>query len=277
MTKLRKQTSAPTLGLALALAAFVPGAFADSPPPAADNSAELAKKLANPIANLISLPIKVDWDTGIGPAEASATTYVIQPVVPISLNADWNVISRTIIPYVERQSPLTGGHGESGLADVTQSFFFSPKAPTSGGWIWGAGPVLLLPTASNNAIGSEKWGAGPTAVVLRQDSGWTYGILANHIWSFAGDDDRADISATFLQPFLSYTTKTYTTFSINTESTYDWKNEQWTVPLNLSVSQLLKFGQQPVSFALGARHYVERPSNGPDWGLRFTVTFLFPK
>lgn len=192
----------------LMLAAAASGSVAQQ---STDDSAELAKKLSNPIASLISVPIKVDWDTGIGPADASRTTYVVQPVIPFSLNAEWTVISRTIIPYVDAQSPLTGGHGESGLADVTQSFFFSPKAPTSGGWIWGVGPVLL-PTASNNALGSEKWGAGPTAVVLRQENGWTYGLLANHVWSFAGDDKRADISAPYLQPFLSYTTKTYTTF-----------------------------------------------------------------
>lgn len=242
-----------------------------------NNSADLAKKLANPIASLISVPVKLDWDTGIGPARADRSTYVIQPVIPFSLNSDWTVISRTIIPYVDAQPPMAGGTRESGLGDITQSFFFSPKEPTRGGWLWGAGPVLLLPSASNKAVGSEKWGAGPTAVLLRQDSGWTYGVLANHIWSIAGTDSRADINATFVQPFLSYTTKTYTTFGLNTESTYDWKSKSWTAPINLSISQLMKLGQQPVSFALGYRHYVEKPTGGPDWGLRFTVTFLFPK
>jgi hypothetical protein len=137
--------------------------------------------------------------------------------------------------------------------------------------------VLSLPTASKDALGSEKYGAGPTVVMLRQESGWTYGMLANHVWSFAGNDSRADVSATFIQPFISYTTKTYTTFGLNTESTYDWEASQWTVPINATVSQLLKFGKQPVSFLLGYRNYVDAPTGGPDWGLRFQVTFLFPK
>jgi len=244
----------------------------------ADASAELAKKLQNPVAALVSVPLKLDWDTGIGPADADRSVYVVQPVIPFSLNQEWNLISRTIVSvYIDAQSPVAGGSDTSGSGDVLQSFFFSPKALTAGGWIWGVGPVLSLPTASKDALGSEKYGAGPTVVVLRQDSGWTYGMLANHVWSFAGNDSRADVSATFIQPFISYTTKTYTTFGLNIESTYDWEARQWTVPINASVSQLMKFGKQPVSFAFGYRNYVDAPTGGPDWGLRFTVTFLFPK
>ena len=114
-------------------------------------------------------------------------------------------------------------------------------------------------------------------VLLKQQSGWTSGLLANHIWSVAGDNDRADVSSTFLQPFVSYTTKTFTTIGLNTESTYDWEDSQWTVPLNLFVSQLLKLGKLPIQFQLGGRYYAEKPDGGPDWGLRFTVTLLFPK
>jgi len=241
-----------SLGLALTGSA----ALAQPATGAADQSAELAQKLSNPVAALISVPFKLNWDTGIGPAGADRSTYIVQPVIPIALSPDWNLISRTIVPYIDAQSPVAGGSDESGLGDTTQSFF---------------------KTATNDALGSEKWGAGPTAVLLRQDSGWTYGVLANHIWSFGGNDQRADISATFLQPFLSYTTKTATTWGVNTESTYDWKNSQWTVPLNVQVSQLMKLGAQPVSFALGLRSYLERPQGGPDWGLSFTVTLLFPK
>jgi hypothetical protein len=135
----------------------------------------------------------------------------------------------------------------------------------------------MLPTATDDLLGTEKWGVGPTAVLLKQQNGWTYGALANHLWSFAGAGDRAEVNATFIQPFFSYTTKTFTTLGLNTEATYDWDQSQWTLPLNASVSQLLKLCQQPVSFALGVKYYAEKPSGGPDWGIRFSITFLFPK
>ena len=154
----------------------------------------------------------------------------VQPVIPISLNDDYNLILRTIVPIKANEFPNRG----SGLGDVLQSFFIGPKAEING-WVVAAGPVMLYPTATDRTLGGGKWGAGPTAVVLKQQSGFTYGILANHIWSFAGSSDRSEVNATFLQPFFSFTTKTYTTFGVNTESTYDWKNSQWTVPINAFV------------------------------------------
>jgi hypothetical protein len=161
------------------------------------------------------------------------------------------------------------------LGDTTQSFFLSPKAPV-GGWILGAGPVGYYPTATDPALGAGQWGIGPTIVALRQEHGFTYGILANQIWSVTGWGSQY-VNSTFLQPFVSYTTKTYTTFSVNTESTRNWEAEQWTVPVNFAVQQLVKIGKQPIAFQIGYRYYADRPSGGPDWGLRFTVTFLFPK
>jgi hypothetical protein len=244
---------------------------------AQESEEDLAKKLQNPVASLISVPLQFNWDTGIGPEDASRYTLNVQPVIPFTLNKDWNLITRTILPFIHAESAVAGMDSKSGLGDIVQSFFLSPKAPTSGGWIWGAGPVFLYPSASDDALGADKWGAGPTAVLLKQDSGWTYGMLVNHIWSFAGEGTRPDVNATFLQPFVSYTTKTFTTFGLNTESTYDWENSQWTVPINVSVSQLVKVADQPISLQLGGRYYAEAVDGGPDWGLRFVVTFLFPK
>lgn len=240
-------------------------------------AAELAKKLSNPVASLISVPIQNNWDFGIGSANAMRYTVNVQPVIPFSLSDDWNLITRTIMPIIYAESPVPGGSDKFGLGDINQSFFFSPKAPTRGGWIWGAGPVFLYPSATDDVLGAGKFCLGPTAVLLKQEKGWTYGMLANQIWSVAGPGSRADVNATFLQPFVSYTTKTFTTFAAQTESTYDWENHQWTVPLIAQASQLLKIGKQPVSFGLGAKYYAEGPKGGPDWGLRFTVTFLFPK
>jgi hypothetical protein len=133
-------------------------------------------------------------------------------------------------------------------------------------------------TVSDHLLGAEKWGLGPTAVVLKQESGWTYGALVNHIWSVAGTSSRADISSTVLQPFLSYTTKTHTTFAANTESTYNWKTHEWAVPIHPSVKQLVKVGEQPLQLEAGARYWATSPDSGAHgWGARFTVTLLFPK
>jgi len=242
-----------------------------------DEEEALALQLANPLATLISVPIQTNWDRGIGPADAKRTTINIQPVVPFTLNEDWKLITRTIVPVIDAESPVSGGSDESGLGDITESLFFSPSKPTASGWIWGAGPVLLLPTASNDALGAEKWAVGPTAVALRQRNGWTTGALVNHLWSFAGEDNGKDINASFFQPFLSYTTQTATTLGLNTETSYDWDGDQWTVPLNVTAGQLLLLGKLPLSVTVGYRNYLEAPSGGPDWGMRLVVTPLFPK
>jgi hypothetical protein len=183
----------------------------------ADDAVELAKKLANPVAALISVPFQLNYDPDIGPAEdGERWTLNFQPVVPIELNKDWNLISRTILPVIDQQDIFPGAGSQTGIGDIVQSLFFSPKAPTESGWIWGVGPVFLLPTGSDELLTTDKWGGGPTGVALKQQGPWTYGILANHIWSFAGDDARPDVNSTFLQPFVNYTTPAAVSFILNT-------------------------------------------------------------
>jgi hypothetical protein len=243
--------------------------------PGGDDAAELAKQLQNPVASLISVPFQNNFDFNLGPNDDGFRyTLNFQPVIPFSLNQDYNLIIRTIVPIIS-QDDVIPGTSQGGLGDIVQSFFFSPKKPV-GGLILGFGPVFLYPSATDSLLGSEQWGAGPTGLVLKQTGGWTYGLLFNHIWSYTGESGRNYVDSTFLQPFVSYTTKTHTTFGVNTESTYDWHNSQWTVPINLSVSQLLKLGKMPVSLGLGLKYYAESPEGGPDWGVRFIVTPLFP-
>jgi hypothetical protein len=248
-----------------------------STPSRADDAQELAKKLSNPVSSLISVPFQYNYDHRIGRDDEGHKHQVnFQPVIPISLNSDWTLISRTIVPIIDQDdiAPLAGS--QFGLGDVTQSFFFSPKQPTNG-ITWGLGPVLLLPTGTDELLSTEKWGAGPTAVVLTQQSGWTVGVLANHIWSYAGDDARAEVDSTFLQPFISYTTPDAWTFGLNTESTYDWTAREWSVPINLTATKLTKIGDQPVSLGGGIRYWADSPDTGPEgWGARAIVTFLFP-
>jgi len=273
----KKLSVAAALVCGLALTAICPAFAQEAATDEKAAAAELAKKLQNPIASLISVPIQNNWDFGYGRENAMRYTANVQPVIPFSISEKWNVVTRTIVPIIYAESPVKGGDDRFGLGDIVQSFFFSPKEPTERGWVWGAGPALLYPSATHETLGGEQFGLGPTAVLLKQQKGWTYGLLANHLWSVAGDGNRDDISATYLQPFVSYTTKKFTTFALNTESTYDWENSQWTVPVVGQVSQLIKIAKQPVQFALAGKVYADKPDGGPDWGLRFTVTLLFPK
>jgi len=158
--------------------------WSDSPAQDTDSASEkeeLAKKLNNPVADLISVPIQANYDHEIGVNDNGDQWLInIQPVIPMSLNGDWNLISRTILPLY-RQEDFTPDFGtHAGPGDITQSFFFSPKEPVDG-TIWGAGPVILIPLANQDTMGGGKWGLGPTGVVLRQDGPWTIGALANHI------------------------------------------------------------------------------------------------
>ncbi|GAA0637181.1 hypothetical protein [Brevundimonas lenta] len=242
-------------------------------PPGSD--ADLAAKLSNPVSSMISVPIQWNYDCCIGPNDGARMTVNVQPVIPVPLNDDWNLVVRTILPIVYQQSTAPGVPRTTGISDITQSFFFTPSH-TRNGVTWAVGPVFLWPVGTEE-LGTQKWGAGPTGLLLKQDGGSTYGVLANHIWSYAGDDDRGDVSQTFLQPFFSYTTRGATTYGLNSEATYNWETRTWSVPINATISQLYKFGQQRVQVGAGARFYLTDEVGAPTWGLRANATFLFPQ
>ena len=202
----------------------------------------------------------------------------IQPVIPLTLSPDWNLISRTILPVNWSENAAVGSGQILGSGDTVQSLFLSPSK-TWNGLTWGAGPVFLLPTGSSDVYSAHQWGAGPTAVVLDQTGHWTIGILANHLWSFARTGYPApDVNATFLQPFVSYTTPDAWTFTLQSESTYDWSAHKWQVPVSAIVSKVVKIGPQLMSFGGGVRYYATSPNGSASgWGGRFIVTFLSPK
>ena len=195
------------------------------------SDAELAKKLANPISSLISVPLQYNHDCCFGPLEAERHLLNIQPVIPTKLNLNWNLIVRTILPVVSLQAPALGLDDTFGLSDTLQSFFVSPSN-TPGGVTWGVGPAIQWPTGTDPLIDSGKWAAGPTAAILKQQSGWTYGILANQIWSFAdagGPNHRPEVNQAFIQPFLA-SWKDSTTLTLNPESYYYWRTESGAFP-----------------------------------------------
>jgi hypothetical protein len=237
----------------------------------------LATQLQNPIASLISIPFQNNWEAGLGTTQ-SGTRYTLrfQPVVPTVINRDWNMITRPIISYVS-QRDVFGGTSQSGLSDTQLEIFFTPNQFQKDALLWGVGPVILIPTASETLLGTEKWGIGPSACALKQGGGWTYGALFTHLWSVAGNADRAAVSLSYLQPFLSRTTKMGTAITFSSETSYDWTSGQLTVPLIAGVGQILPLFGHYFNCSLAGVYHLSSPTNISPWACRFNVTLLLPK
>ena len=264
-------------GAVLLAIAAAPGAAEAA---AETDAAALAQKLSNPVASLISVPFQFNFDGNMGPLSGSKRrgeriTLNVQPVIPIAVDAEWNMISRTIVPIVWQKDivPLAGT--QFGLSDAVQSLFFSPAVPK--GAIWGVGPVLLVPTGTDDLLSGGKWGVGPTGVMLKQMGLWTVGALGNHIWSFAGASKSGDISATFVNPFITKASKSGFTYGVAADITYDWTGDRWTMPVSFTASQITKIGRQLVSVGGGLRYYAVSQDNAPHgFAGRFTLTLLYP-
>ncbi|MBD0830636.1 transporter [Aestuariibaculum sediminum] len=240
-----------------------------------DGADALAKQLQNPVASLISVPIQANYDMNIGSEEGTQFLTNVQPVIPISISENWNLIGRAIVPII-KQCDVRGNSGkDSGLGDAVISGFFSPKAPTKGGIIWGVGPVLLVPTATKDILGTEKFGLGPTAVALKQIKSLTVGCLVNHIWSVAGADTRADVNATFFQPFIAKNFSGGYALAFNTELTQNWDYDATSGTFHIVASKVVSFGSQMAQVFAGPRiHYGN--GNNAEWGIRAGLTLLFP-
>jgi len=262
--------------LALVAALLATPVLAQSAEEETHPAAKAALDLRNPVATLVSTHVQNDWDFGYGPAKATAYTASLIPAVPFSIGTNWNLITRTVVPAIDAESPVKGGGSHGGLGDIIETVYLSPNRPMHG-WYWGAGPGLILPSATDPVLGAGKWSTGPTVAVLRQNGAWTVGALTSHAWSFASAHTGPNVSTTYLQPFLPYSTERGTTFGVDTPSQYDWTLRQWTVPLEATIGQVVTIGRQQMELDLTGRWYAERAPGGPEWGLSMTITFLFPR
>jgi len=244
---------------------------------AQSEAAELAKKLANPISSLISVPFQNNTDYGIGDSNGTRNTLNVQPVVPFALGKKLNLITRIIMPVITQYDITSEGDKQSGLGDFVLSGFFSP-AVSKNGFTWGAGPVFLLPVGTNDYLTNKKFGIGPTVVALKQSKGFTYGALVNQIWSIAGEESRPDVNQFYMQLFFTYNWKTGAGLNLSVEDTENWQANTSTLFLTPMISGVTSLGKQKVQLAVGPRINVAAPSGGSsDWGWRAIATFLFPK
>ena len=242
---------------------------------AAQSTDELAKQTQNPIASLISVPFQGNWDFGLGNRDATATTMNFQPVVPFAISPSTNIVLRVIMPLTSQPSP-DGTTRYSGLGDVLTTAFFSPSK--AGRLIWGVGPAILLPTATNNRLGTEKFSIGPSVVLLTQPGKWTLGALGNQLWSTSGANDRPSVNQIYLQPFANYNLGKGLAVGVSMEASGAWHaQDMWTAPLLFSVSKITLLGKRPVNLAVAAGPMVASPTGGPSWRFRLAATFLFPK
>ena len=244
---------------------------------ASDESKKLAALAQNPIASAISLPLQYNYNGGYGRNNSrGGSIFNVQPVIPFSLGDDWNLVTRAIIPIVDLP---VGAHRKSGLSDINFTGFLSPAK--AGKWIWGIGPIMTFPTASDDFLGSEKTSMGPAFVALRMHGPWVYGGLLNNQWSIAGDDDREDVNSMLFNPFLNYNIPNSKGWYLTTgpNITANWQadsDDVWTLPVGGGVGKVFKIGTQACNAKVAYYNNVMTPDGGPEDTIQLQFTFLFP-
>jgi hypothetical protein len=239
---------------------------------------ELQKATQNPVASLISVPFQNNNNFNIGPYDRNQDVLNIQPVIPAQVSANWNLITRVIQPIVWQPYTNQPTGGEYGLGDMNPSFFLSPAKP--GKVIWGIGPALLIPTATNSILGQGKFAIGPTVVVLMQPGKWTLGVLTNNIWSVAGDSSRSDVNQFLLQYFVNYNLQKGYFLTFQPIITANWEvssSNRWTVPFGGGVGRIMRIGAQPVNISAQFYGNPVRPPGTSPWGMRLQFALLFPR
>lgn len=242
---------------------------------APDDMGDLAKTSQNPVGDLVSLPFQNNTTFGFGPGDDIQNILNIQPVFPVGLSERWNLINRVILPVVYQPELFPGQGSTFGLGDTSYTAFLSPREP--GKTIWGAGPVISIPTSTDDALGSGEWAAGPSVVVLRMPGSWVVGALVSNLWSF---DSDADINFFFSQIFVNYNMKGGWFLSSAPVITANWEadsGERWTIPVGGGGGRVFKIGKQPVNCSAQLFYNVEKPEIQGDWVFRFQFTLLFPK
>jgi hypothetical protein len=272
---------APQIAPALAQASSAPTVHIGDQDPDTDASAtELAKKLQNPIGDLYSVPLQNNTNFSYGPNKGTQDILNVQPVIPIHVDQDWTIITRTIVPLIWQPSLQPGETVPFGTGPTTFSAFLSPRNPVNG-WLWGIGPAIQIPTISNKTLGSNVWGAGPTAVLVYMSGPWVAGALTNNVWSSGGTGGRGGTRYnTFLvQPFVNYNFGEGWYVGTSPIITANWLtagSDAWTLPVGGNVGRVVKLGGKlPVNLQIGAYYNALRPEFGPTWQLRTQVTFIF--
>jgi len=276
--RLQLVPSATVLGLLLSAVLAVSARAQQTPTPAqpspsAMSDQELAIAVHNPFEDFVKVPIQSTTGFHLGRDHKVGDSWNIEPLLPFSLNADWDLFARPSLTFTYAPTP----HEQSGLEELETSFFLTPAKNTT--WIWGVGPIFDFPTASSSELGTGRWSAGPTAALVYSEGPWLNAILTDQLMSFAGNRERGSVNQTYIEPMISYNFESGWYVDCDPAITYDWTADTanaWTIPMGADVGKAFKMGSQDLSLQVGAYDLPKRPDGAPQWIVRVSVTFLFP-